>query len=387
MTGPVTVVLDNLELLVNQECLDAVAEVALRLPRRSQLALASRARPSLPEAVSQPRGQLLEIGADELAMDELEARALLEHAGVRLSDAEVTELIDRTEGWPVGLYLASFGAAGEEQRASAAAFAGNGHPVAAQPPAALLARLSEPTVAFLTRTAVLDQLSGPLCDAVLQVSGSDEVLESLAGSNLHGLGGPPRPVVPLPPAAPGAAPGRAGAPRARAGPRAAPAGRRLPRGRRAARAGRRPPPGRRGRRPGGPAGGRAGLPGLCRRAGRDRAPVAAVVRGPGPGRALPAGRRARGADGGVARQPVERRALGGRGRARAGVGSPRPHPRRLVGAAADLPVPRRHGRGAGRRRRRPGRAGPGRSRGRRRPCSWRGSATCWTARPSWPSRS
>ena len=121
MTRPVTVVLDNLELLVNQECLDAVAEVALRLPRRSQLALASRARPSLPEAVSQPRGQLLEIGAEELAMDELEARALLEHAGVRLSDAEVTELIDRTEGWPVGLYLASFGAAGEEQRASAAA--------------------------------------------------------------------------------------------------------------------------------------------------------------------------------------------------------------------------------------------------------------------------
>ena len=75
------------------------------------------------------------------------------------------------------------GAAGEEQRASVS-FAGNGHPVAAQPPAALLSRLSEPTVAFLTRTAVLDQLSGPLCDAVLQVSGSDEVLESLAGSNL-----------------------------------------------------------------------------------------------------------------------------------------------------------------------------------------------------------
>ena len=36
---------------------------------------------------------------------------------------------------------------------------------------------------FLTRTAVLDQLSGPLCDAVLQVSGSQQVLESLAASN------------------------------------------------------------------------------------------------------------------------------------------------------------------------------------------------------------
>jgi LuxR family maltose regulon positive regulatory protein len=184
MTRPVTVVLDNLELLVNQECLDAVAELALRLPEGSQLALASRARPSLPEALSRPRGQLVEVGADELAMDEREARALLERAGARLGDAEVTELLDRTNGWPVGLYLASAAAPDESRRAAGAAVAGNGHPVAGQPPAGLLARLSEPTVAFLTRTAVLDQLSGPLCDAVLQVSGSQQVLASLAGSNL-----------------------------------------------------------------------------------------------------------------------------------------------------------------------------------------------------------
>ena len=30
-------------------------------------------------------------------------------AGARLDDAEVTELLERTEGWPVGLYRASFG--------------------------------------------------------------------------------------------------------------------------------------------------------------------------------------------------------------------------------------------------------------------------------------
>jgi LuxR family transcriptional regulator, maltose regulon positive regulatory protein len=183
MTRPVTVVLDNLELLANQECLDAVAEVAMRLPSGSQLALASRARPALPEALSRPRGRLLEIGPDELAMDEREARALLAHAGVRLSDAMVAELLERTDGWPVGLYLASFGLAGEDQLDRARTIAGNGHPPGLQPSLALLSRLSEPTVAFLTRTAVLDQLSGPLCDAVLQVSGSQQVLETLAGSN------------------------------------------------------------------------------------------------------------------------------------------------------------------------------------------------------------
>jgi LuxR family transcriptional regulator, maltose regulon positive regulatory protein len=160
MARPVAVVLDNLEQLANQDCLDAVAEVALRLPAGSQLALASRARPALPEALTRPSGQLLEVGPDELAMDGQEARALLEHAGVRPSDAQVAELLERTEGWPVGLYLASSAAGG------------------------LLDRLSAPTVTFLTRTAVLDQLSGPLCDAVLGISGSERVLASLAESEL-----------------------------------------------------------------------------------------------------------------------------------------------------------------------------------------------------------
>jgi LuxR family transcriptional regulator, maltose regulon positive regulatory protein len=186
---PVTVVLDNLELLVNQVCLDAVAEVGLRLPAGSGVALASRARLSLPSALTDPAGQLVEVGARDLAMDEGEVRAVLERAGVRLSDAEVADLLERTEGWPVGVYLASSAVAGEGRHAARTATSGNGEVPAGQvaagePPADLLGRLSPPTVAFLTRTAVLDELSGPLCDAVLQMRGSDRVLESLAGSNL-----------------------------------------------------------------------------------------------------------------------------------------------------------------------------------------------------------
>jgi LuxR family transcriptional regulator, maltose regulon positive regulatory protein len=185
MARPVAVVLDNLEQLANQDCLDAVAEVALRLPDGSQLAMASRARPALPEALTRPSGLLLEVGPDELAMDGQEARALLEHAGVRPSEAQVAELLERTEGWPVGLYLASSAAAGQGRRTTpGTAVTGNGHPAAPPAPAGLLDRLSEPTVTFLTRTAVLDQLSGPLCDAVLGVSGSDRVLASLADSEL-----------------------------------------------------------------------------------------------------------------------------------------------------------------------------------------------------------
>jgi hypothetical protein len=48
----------------------------------------------------------------------------------------------------------------------------------------LLAHLPPELVEFLTRTAVLERLSGPLCDAVLATSGSGRVLESLEDSNL-----------------------------------------------------------------------------------------------------------------------------------------------------------------------------------------------------------
>jgi LuxR family maltose regulon positive regulatory protein len=51
MTEPVALALDHLELLDNQECLDAVAELAVRLPEGSQLLLASRRIPPLPVAL------------------------------------------------------------------------------------------------------------------------------------------------------------------------------------------------------------------------------------------------------------------------------------------------------------------------------------------------
>ena len=47
-----------------------------------------------------------------------------------------------------------------------------------------LARISRRQRAFLTRTAVLERMCGPLCEAVLGVGGSASILADLAGSNL-----------------------------------------------------------------------------------------------------------------------------------------------------------------------------------------------------------
>jgi LuxR family maltose regulon positive regulatory protein len=183
MTQPVVLVLDHLELLENQECLDAVAELAACLPSGSQLALASRARPPLPLARLRAQGQVTEVGVAELAMDQQEARALLEGTGVQLDEAGVASLVRRTEGWPVGLYLAALALqAGAPQ--DGPGITGDDRLVADYLHSELLTRLSPDEVAFLTRTAVLERMSGPLCDAVLGTQGAAGILESMDGANL-----------------------------------------------------------------------------------------------------------------------------------------------------------------------------------------------------------
>jgi LuxR family transcriptional regulator, maltose regulon positive regulatory protein len=188
MTEPVGVVLDHVELLHNPKCLDALEQLAVQLPSGSQLAMASRTQPRLPLGRLRAQGRLVEVGVADLAMDPREARVLLERTEARLAEEHAAELHRRTEGWPVGLYLAALAlkatGTAPDTRDAGVAFAGDDRFIVDYLNAELLARLPARQVSFLARTSVLDRMCGPLCDAVLDTTGSAKVLESLAGSNL-----------------------------------------------------------------------------------------------------------------------------------------------------------------------------------------------------------
>jgi LuxR family transcriptional regulator, maltose regulon positive regulatory protein len=184
---PVVLVLDDAHLLHDQESLDAVAVLVDHLSPGSQLVVISRGEPRLPVARWRAQGRLAELGPGpgELAMSLVEAGSLLSAASVELPDAEVEELTRRAEGWPVALYLAALAhkAAGQPGN-TGFTFTGDDRFLADYLHTELLAHLPTERVAFLTRTAVLDHLSGPLCDAVLGTTGSAAVLSSLERSNL-----------------------------------------------------------------------------------------------------------------------------------------------------------------------------------------------------------
>jgi LuxR family transcriptional regulator, maltose regulon positive regulatory protein len=185
MISPVALVLDDVHLLHNSECRAALSVLADHVPPGSRLVLAGRDPPPLRVARLRAEGKLMEIGPGDLSLTPAEAAALLRGAEVTLGEDEVAELHRRTEGWPAGLYLAALSLReGGTPGQAAAAFGGDDQFVSEYVESELLVRLSPAQRAFLTRTAVLERMCGPLCEAVLEVPGSGAALAELARSNL-----------------------------------------------------------------------------------------------------------------------------------------------------------------------------------------------------------
>jgi LuxR family transcriptional regulator, maltose regulon positive regulatory protein len=185
MTSPVALVLDDVHALHNRECRAALSVLADHVPAGSRLALAGRAEPPLRVARLRAEGKILEIGPGDLSLTPQEASSLLRNADVALGEDEVAELHRRTEGWPAGLYLAAlYLKEGGPLASAAVSFRGDDRLVSEYMESEFLARISRRQRVFLTRTAVLERMSGSLCEAVLDLPGSAATLADLARSNL-----------------------------------------------------------------------------------------------------------------------------------------------------------------------------------------------------------
>jgi LuxR family transcriptional regulator, maltose regulon positive regulatory protein len=185
MTAPVVLVLDDVHLLRDSECRAALSVLADHIPAGSQLVLAGRDEPPLRVARLRAEGRILEIGPGDLTLTVQEAAWLLRAAEVTPGEADVAELHQRTEGWPAGLYLAALAIKEGGPLADAGgSFTGGDLLVSESVESEFLARVPRQQRVFLTRTAVLEAMCGPLCEAVLELPGSAAMLAGLARSNL-----------------------------------------------------------------------------------------------------------------------------------------------------------------------------------------------------------
>jgi LuxR family transcriptional regulator, maltose regulon positive regulatory protein len=185
MTAPVVLVLDDVHVLHNRECRAAMPVLAGHVPAGSQLVLSGRDAPPLPIALLRADGEVMEIGPGDLALTVAEASSLLQAVGITLGQDDLAELHRRTEGWPAGLYLAALSLReGGSVPNPVASFTGEHHLVSRYMQSEFLARIPARRRKFLTRTAVLERMCGPLCEAVLDQPGAAAALADLARSNL-----------------------------------------------------------------------------------------------------------------------------------------------------------------------------------------------------------
>ena len=181
---PVVLVLDDVHELEDPDCLDALAALFAHVPRGSRLVLSGRAEPRLGLARLRASGELLELTVPALALNDTEAFGLLTAAGLTVTAGQAKALNDRAEGWAAGLYLAALSLDGTADTDALRAFAGDDRFVTDYFRAEHLGRLDADQVEFLTRTAILDRMSGPLCDALLERSDSALMLEAIEAANL-----------------------------------------------------------------------------------------------------------------------------------------------------------------------------------------------------------
>ena len=183
-TTPFILVLDDVHRLESAVAVGVIDALVNNVPAHSAVVLVSRDAPRLSFAALRVTPGFVDVGAADLALDALDARALFDMIGTPADDNELDQLVARTEGWPVGIRFAAFAA---DRRDVV------GHPSAMTD---LLAdrdiseylrnewvrHLAVDDVQFLRCVSGLDWLSGALADHALERSDSGAMLERLASN-------------------------------------------------------------------------------------------------------------------------------------------------------------------------------------------------------------
>ena len=178
---PFMLVLDDVHELTSRDVHDVLTVLVGEMPAGSSVVLAGRTAVPVPFGRIRVRRRLVEVGAADLAFDRDEVDSLFGALGVDVTPADHDVLLERTEGWPVAVYLAALAQRSGRTRVSSvvSGFAGDHRYFVEYLGEELLAALEPDIAAFLMDASCLERLSGDLCDDVLQRTGSALLLEAL----------------------------------------------------------------------------------------------------------------------------------------------------------------------------------------------------------------
>ncbi|MGB0955776.1 MAG: LuxR C-terminal-related transcriptional regulator [Panacagrimonas sp.] len=186
LNGPVALFFDDVQFLRSKAVLAFLKELIAQISEPLRIFLASRSVPDIGLARLVVNQQALVLRADDLCFSAEEVTQFFGAATeLAMRRDEIDRIYAQTEGWPAALQLFRLSLASPQVRAGLQVDA-------VQRPRALADYLADnvialqpaQTQAFLRRTAFLTRLSGPLCDHILECSGSQATLQRLERSGL-----------------------------------------------------------------------------------------------------------------------------------------------------------------------------------------------------------
>ncbi|HMD88608.1 MAG TPA: LuxR C-terminal-related transcriptional regulator [Anaerolineaceae bacterium] len=169
LTQEIVLVLDDFHVLEDRTVLQALNYFIKFLPQNLHLIIASRSAPALELAGLRGKGQLVELGMDDLRFTGEEVgRFFDEVMGLQLPIETIQVLEQRTDGWVTGLQMAAISLRHQlDPTALLTNQEGTTHYLAEFLAEEVLDKQPEEIRQFLLRSSILDTLTGPLCEAVV----------------------------------------------------------------------------------------------------------------------------------------------------------------------------------------------------------------------------
>jgi LuxR family maltose regulon positive regulatory protein len=183
-TESVYLFIDDMHLLTAAP-MTAICQLIERSPANLHFIIASRTIPDLHLARTRARGELLEIGAEELIFTRDETQHYMANT-TELSAADLDMLQQRTEGWIAGIKLVCLALRRDGLPAMEMlnAFTGNQRSVSDFFAEEVISSLPKRIADFLMKTSILEQLSPELCDAVTGDNNARQLLNEIEVSGL-----------------------------------------------------------------------------------------------------------------------------------------------------------------------------------------------------------
>lgn len=181
ITRDCILVIDDYHMIYNPTIHTALWQMIEGSPKELHFIICSRTE--LPFSVSRFRstGELLEITQKELSLT-LDESALYMNLvmGVGLQPVDVAVLHNRTEGWPAGLQLVALSLRGQTDPVGFIhSLKGDNRYIGDYLVDEVLLRVPVDLQDFLLRTSLLSRMESSLCNYVLQIENSQELLESV----------------------------------------------------------------------------------------------------------------------------------------------------------------------------------------------------------------